>query len=1385
MSKILGLDLGTNSIGWALTDDGKETELLLQGNTLFAQGVHSEKGIESSKAAKRTDYRSARKLKARRRIRKQNTLAVLIKNKLCPLSIEELNSWKKNKANYPKNEEFLNWLQTDEVTNYNPYMLRDAASRKKIKPLDLGRALYHLAQRRGFLSNKLEGSGDNEIYELLRENILEFLAQDPNETDFLQFLLTVEDEQSDSEDKGIKKLLRLIKAILKDKADGQKKLTTFLNKKENLGPVKQQIMDLTEKIEANNCETLGQLFYKWYKNDRHNKDFKIRTWHTGREEHYITEFEKICLAQEIAGINTSKSNPKERYTGLANKLYNAIFYQRPLKSQKGNVGYCTFEKNKRRCASSHPLFEFYRAFQFINSIKIEENETWRPLNKCERNAIWPKFLRVTNGFKFEELIKQLNKVNGKELFYNYKNYEKVSNCTTLAKMKNAFEGSSNKIVEAINNSIKNIYDNDLTLNFSNKEYKLLNESWHVLFDDNFSDFEHLFNWAQTKLGLNSKHAQKFAKINLKKDYAQLSLKAIKKILPYLKNGHIYSYAVFMANIPNAIKNKTLSNADKSAIAEGIDGVVNDHGVHSKKVKVVNNLIAHFRENYANSSADYKLDERDKTDVREFTENVWGKNRFNALTKSNQTEIVNWIAENYEKQLRKKHTGLFMPNLRLDERIIAFLKDNFDEDNVNSDQLYHPSAIKMFPKPNRHKDGNLYLASPQSNSVKNPMAMKTLHQLRYLLNYLIREELIDEDTKINIELARELNDANKRKAIKRIQRETTEKHDEIRERIAEFHKKKGVEAVVSQNDILKYKLREEQKGICVYTGDPINCTDFLGKNPKYDIEHTLPLSKSFDDSQSNKTLAQLKFNRQTKGNKLPVDLAEHEQILQHVSHWKDKIDHYELLFSIRKKAKGIETKEQKDKRLQEKHYYKYWLDYWRKKYNTFIIDEVPEGFKNSQLVDTGIITKFARAYLKSVFNKVYSVKGDMVSIFRKVWGLQNYHETKERNSHFHHTTDAIIIACMTKNRYDYLASEIRKQEENKVDFAINRLEMPKPWKTFTQDVKALESKTLSVHGKKYNEFKQTKRKKRKRGKIVKQNGQPIYQTGQGTRLSLHKETFYGKILYCGEERVVIRKELSKLNKTDVKNIVDEKVKAIIEKAALEKIIVFKKEGATINETVWQNKTKGIALKKIRLFAPSVKNPIKLKQHRNVSTKEYKQSFLVQNDENYGLAVYEGVNAKGKLIRASEIVNALNATIANKESELTEKLIFEPKKFNKKNNELTLKYILKKKLHVLLYNEQPKELTKMAKADLFKRLFIITQLDTEASCIKLLHHQEARLGKDISKHMGLKSGMKGGKNLDNHEQYPWIKVSVNSFDALVEGYDFELTPLGEIKWLKSYA
>lgn len=93
MSKILGLDLGTNSIGWALIEN---TTILGMGSRVFPEGVINlgeGEGREISKNASRTDSRGKRRQFFRKRLRKRYLLKELAKHSLCPIPASLIRDW--------------------------------------------------------------------------------------------------------------------------------------------------------------------------------------------------------------------------------------------------------------------------------------------------------------------------------------------------------------------------------------------------------------------------------------------------------------------------------------------------------------------------------------------------------------------------------------------------------------------------------------------------------------------------------------------------------------------------------------------------------------------------------------------------------------------------------------------------------------------------------------------------------------------------------------------------------------------------------------------------------------------------------------------------------------------------------------------------------------------------------------------------------------------------------------------------------------------------------------------------------------------------------------------------------------------------------------------
>ena len=1080
-------------------------------------------------------------------------------------------------------------------------------------------------------------------------------------------------------------------------------------------------------------------------------------------------------------------------------------------------------------------------FSFINTIKIKtpEEEKFRFLTKEEKSKIEPKFYRKSKPtFAFEDIKNTL----GKDNIYNYKNRATVSGCRTISNLRVIFGEHWKQVLfeKYTDKTIKNRKTKEVI--GQKLKTDVIADIWHVL--ATYTSDEKLKDFAKDKLLATEEIATKFSKIHLKKDYANLSLYAINKILPYLKAGLLYSHAVFMANMDKLVQSEKWNNKEERAfIEEEVGKIIDNHQEENKVLFVINSLLKNnFDSSYSNEAKEIFKKELEALFQKEFGTKTW-------QNKTNKADILTDAFEKFKTYSEKRE---FLKIKRIDEKVIAFLRGEnengeiYCEDKKLLKNLYHPSDIEKF-KSVKIKDKNnnefIGLGTPEVGSIKNPMAMKALHQLKKLINTLIIEGQIDEHTKINIELSRQLNDANKRKAIEKWQNDRKELYQVYAEKIKELYPKenngKTLETItnsdiekfayvleqrqdgkiVSKEDILKYTLWKEQNHICIYSGDTISLSSFLGKNPDFDIEHTLPRSRSWDNSQMNKTLCENKFNRDKKGNKTPFELQMDDEILPRIAHWKSKYEALDAeIEKLRSQTRNATDKEQKDRLIQKRHYLKMEHDYWKGKYNRFVMEEIKEGFKNSQAVDIGIISKYARAYLKSVFKKVYSVKGEMVAEYRKAWGInitkpdENGRPVKSRDNHIHHCIDAVTIACMNKNKYDKLAHAWGIEDKGDYNKAKKELENEKPWKTFTEDVRNLENEVFIVHQTKDVLPAQTKRKFRKRGKIqyrylnelpkefknkkegkdyfvINKNGKttfkvPMFLEGDTVRGSLHLDTFYGAIAKGKDGEVkkdnedkiipnyVVRKELKNLKKSDVANIVDEGIRKIVEQAAQDKLIVFNNNGAKITEEgIWQNKEKQIPLKKVRIYMPSVKSPLRdFKKHATpfLSKKVYKQQYNVVNEENYCMAIYEGTNAKGKLKRSFEILNNIEAGNYYKKSNIDFR-----KQYNiapDTKNDLPLKYILKKGLMVLMYDKNPNEIWELSQTEKVKRLYKLAKFDAQGR-LSFRPHSEAKQASEL----------KEVYSVDYSNLKEQVRLQVSKLNILVENIDFKITTTGKIEKL----
>ena len=1246
--KVLGLDIGTNSIGWGIVNES-DSKIQKCGVYIFPEGVKKEKRKESSKAAERTGYRLARRLKFRRKFRKYNTLRVLINNGMCPLSIEELEKWKSEKI-YPSSEDFKKWYHTDEDNNWEPYYLRKKCVETKAEKHEIGRALYHIVQRRGFLSNRKETT----------------------------------------------------KA-----ADG--KVSTQIDE---LSAIKGE-------------KTLGQYFYELKQQGE-----KVRGKYTSRKLHYEEEFNKICEVQNIS-------------EELKKDLYNAIFYQRKLKSQKFLVGKCTLETDKTRCPVSHFEFEEFRMLSFINTIKVsrnsseDDNQPMEFLSEEEKKSIIPLFFRSKTSFNFEDIFKKLA---GKKSYwkFNYRNDTNVSGCPVSTGLKNVF-GDNWKKTEI---GRYDIYD-----------------IWHVLFD--FDDEEKLLEFALNKLNLDGEQTKRFASIYLQQGYANLSLKAIRKILPFLRKGYMYSTAVFLANIPTMIGQEIF---DKNA-----DEIENAIVEISKTLKEKNTVLtianSCLDKIFKDHEHDFRSEQWNKAVVQEQIFDIYGKKKWNDFAADKQSSITNEIIEKIEDILKiavsNKVNNYKYQMLRTDDQIIDFINSKGWQIKKNQ-KLYHPSDTDyQFEGPVSCEDGHKYLGSPRTMSVRNPVAMRALHQLRKLINHLIKTGEIDDNTRINVELATDVNDKNWRKAIEEFQKANNDNNEKYRKQIIELCKESGFEIVPTDSDIKKFRLWKEQKEECPYTGKHISITDLFGDCPKFDFEHTVPRSLSYDDSLENLTLCDSEFNRNVKKQHIPSELADYEVInARFQRYYADAIDSCLRTIEANSTKGGVYMDPAvKDMRIVKRHKAQLELDYYKGKLRRFTTTQVTSGFKHSQLNDTRLITKFALSYLKSVFDYVQPVNGSMTDLFKRQWGLLDRTEKKDRSDYYHHIVDALTIACVNRSKFNLLCEVIRKSSDGA------HLKSDKPWESFAEDVLEAVHNIVPKHFVDDNSLRQSKKILRGRdGKPVIKNGHTVYIKGATARGSLHKDTVYGCIMTPPEKGAESKRIF--VQRVSCETLSEKSADEIIDKGIRDAFVNNLSNGIQSIADIQQNgillphkkNGKEVYARRIRVKAkPS--NPIMLKEHQSKSKNDYKNFTYVVNDENYFIALYRGKNKKGAET-ADFVVSNLLESVKNKQKG---KSLWE-QSVTKKDLTLDLYKVLKIGKTVILKQTEDEDVLALPFTELLKRIYTVIGILADGR-IKLTHITIAQAW-----------AFKSKTPITDYADFRL--ESVNQLHLLVEGTDFEISPSGEI-------
>lgn len=326
-----------------------------------------------------------------------------------------------------------------------------------------------------------------------------------------------------------------------------------------------------------------------------------------------------------------------------------------------------------------------------------------------------------------------------------------------------------------------------------------------------------------------------------------------------------------------------------------------------------------------------------------------------------------------------------------------------------------------------------ILSPFTKRINSPIVAQGLFELRKVVNTLITEYAIKPDI-IKVELARDLKMPKEQREATISKNAANQKENKtIIEDLVQNYQGFHTEYDVKTDDITKHKLWMECGKICPYTGNQIKATDLFGQNNRFEIEHILPRSRSFNDSFQNKTLCERDFNKNIKGNLMPYEMMEQGKIT--VSQYN------EIVLRVQEfRRNGRQNKSKIEK---------------------FAIKTMPQDMVAQQLNDTQFLAVAAKDYLSQICSEVHSTAGAATAQLRKLWGLNNVlnpvKDVKNRDDHRHHAVDAIVIACTSIKHIQ----ELSKLNQDK-KYVSERIHFKYPYPAFRNDVKDVVEGILISH-----------------------------------------------------------------------------------------------------------------------------------------------------------------------------------------------------------------------------------------------------------------------------------------------------------------------------------
>ena len=991
MKKILGLDLGVGSIGWALVNEAEHADekssivkLGVRVNPLTVdEQTNFEKGKPITTTADRTLKRSMRRNLQRFKLRRENLIVILKEN------------------NFITDGEILS--ENGNATTFETWRLRAKAAVERIELNQLARVLLAINKKRGYKSSRKAKSADEgELIDgmaiaerLYNEHLtpgqlmLQLYGEGKKSTpDFYRSDLRAEFDAVWNYQK------QFYPEVLTDEfykiLDGKAKVVTsklflsqhqiFLAENKEKDKKRQALTwrarAVTEQLEIGevafvlteiNGAIAGSSGYLGAIGDR-SKELIFKKQTVGQylmarldadpnyslknqvfyRQDYLDEFEKIwdCQAQYH----------KELTPELKHEIRDVvIFYQRSLKSQKGLINFCEFESQQVELDidGKKKTKTIGRRVAPRSSFIFQEFKIWQTLNNLEVRLKGVSAKKKSKG----SLELDFDAENPRQVTASRPLYEEEK-LVLLEEL--TYRGELKK-----EDVLKLLFENhkELDLNFPSIEG---NRTMAAIYTQLFKIVE-LSGHGEYKL-------------------ANLSAKKIKEIVKEVVCDTL------------GMKSELLDYNAELDIKQ----------FEQQAIFKLWHLLYSF-EGDSTKTGDGKLVEK--------------------------LVVLTGLEEEYAKVLAQT---TFLPDYgslstKAMCRLLPHLRQGLRYDEACALEYKTHSKQSLTKEELENKEYKDRLDILAKNSLRNPVVEKIINQMIHVVNGVI--DSYGKPDEIRIELARQLkkNAADRKDMTEAINKATAE-HEKYRKILQDEF---GL-SYVSRTDIIRYKLYEElaPRGYhTLYSDTYIPREELFSK--KFDIEHIIPQSKLFNDSFANKTLEARDINIE-KGNKTAYDYVSEKYGDAGIERYQKAIDSLNLSKSKRRNLLASEADIPKDfinRDLGD-------TQYIAKKSRELLLELVPFVVST-----TGSITDRLREdwQLINVLQELNWDKYDRqgltyFDVNRDGHRLPRIKDWTKRNDHRHHAMDALTIAFTKPSFIQYLNNLNARSDKSGSIYGIEQKEL---------------------------------------------------------------------------------------------------------------------------------------------------------------------------------------------------------------------------------------------------------------------------------------------------------------------------------------------------------